>query len=74
MQLKLMKKMIISGKESAKQNNNEATLFKRQTNTVANKKEQVANNFFNAQVVTADNSHPLPIFPLRVKILELMPT
>ena len=64
--VKADEKMITSGKESAKQNNNEATLFKRQTNTVANKKEQVANNFFNAQVVTADNS-PLPFTNISIK-------
>lgn len=35
--VKADEKMIISGKESAKQNNNEATLFKQQANTKSGK-------------------------------------
>lgn len=54
-------------KEGAKQNNTEADLLKKQTNAAAvNKKEQVVNNFFNAQVVAADNS-PLPFTNISVK-------
>lgn len=60
-------KMMDKDKEVAKQNNAETGLYKKQTNAVAvNKKEQVVNNFFNAQVVAADNS-PLPFTNISVK-------
>lgn len=64
--VKADEKIIASGKEAAKQNNNEAGMFKRQTNVAANRKDQVVNNFFNAQVVTADNS-PLPFTNISIK-------
>ena len=58
--------VIIKDKKAAEQNNYDAETFKKQTNAVQNKKEQSANNFFNAQVVAADNS-PLPFTNISIK-------
>ncbi len=58
--------LITMNKEKAKQNNADAETFKRQTAPAVNKKEQSLNNYFNAQVLAADNS-PLPFTNISIK-------
>ena len=58
--------VISKDKKAAEQNYYDAETFKRQSNAVQNKKEQSVNNFFNAQVVAADNS-PLPFTNIAIK-------
>ncbi len=57
---------MVKDKRAAEQNNNDADAFKKQSNAAQSKKEQSLNNFFNAQVVAADNS-PLPFTNIAIK-------
>ena len=59
-----------SNRELAKQNDFDAEVFKRKSANAANKNERQVNNFFNAQVVAADNS-PLPFSNITVKDANL---